>query len=696
MRKSNRRNLELTHCSGLLILNQSESSKMKQSEAKNRIENLRTQIDEHNHNYYILNNPAISDFEYDLLMNELETLEKKFPELVDEESPTRKVGSDITREFRQFDHKYPMLSLGNTYSEADLRDFNNRVEKASGTDIEYVCELKFDGASISITYKNGALHRALTRGDGTRGDDVTLNILTIRNIPAKLTAKNLPSEFVARGEIIMQRSVFERLNNQRVKAGMPPFANPRNAAAGTLKLLDPEVVRSRELDCLFYFFQADELPHETHYENMMEAVRWGFRVPESIKICKNIEEVFQFINYWEKERKTLPFDIDGVVVKVNSLSLQDDLGYTAKSPRWAIAYKYKAEQVHTKLLSVSFQVGRTGTVTPVANLEPVYLAGTTVKRATLHNADQISILGLHINDIVIVEKGGEIIPKITGVEHSFRNKNSREVGFIINCPECGTQLIKNEGEANHYCPNYLHCPPQLKGRIEHFISRKAMDIDGLGEETVDLLFNQGLIRNYADLYDLKAEQLVPLERMGEKSAFNIIRSIRLSSEVPYHRVLYALGIRHVGETVARTISRKFRSVDELMRAGINELTNIREIGPKIAASIIAFFTDSDNILIINRLQKYGLKLSRETESVEPLAGDKLSGKTILISGVFQRHSREEYKAIIERNGGKNSSSLSSNTTFILAGENMGPSKKEKAEQLGIPLIGEEEFLKLID
>jgi DNA ligase (NAD+) len=666
---------------------------MKQSEVRARIEKLKKDIEEHNHNYYVLNNPAISDFEYDLLLNELDTLEKKFPEFATEDSPTRRIGSDITREFRQYEHRYPMLSLGNTYSEEDLREFNTRIEKVASVPVKYVCELKFDGASISITYKKGGLFRALTRGDGTKGDDVTLNVKTIKTIPVRLTGKNVPDEFLMRGEILMPRAVFDRLNNERNNDGLVPFANPRNAAAGTLKLLDPGIVASRGLDCMFYFLLADELPHETHYENLMEASTWGFNVPESISLCNNIEEVIRFIDYWETERKKLPFDIDGVVIKVNSLALQEELGFTAKSPRWAIAYKYKAEQALTKLLSVSFQIGRTGNVTPVANLEPVFLAGSTVKRATLHNADQIALLGLHLNDMVYVEKGGEIIPKIVGVDHSSRNENSREIKFITDCPECGTALTRNEGEANHFCPNYLHCPPQLKGRIEHFISRKAMNIDGLGEETVDLLFSKNLIRNYADLYELKAEELIPLERLGEKSAANIMKSIRTSLMVPYNRVLFALGIRHVGETVAKTIASRFRSIDDLMQADLESLTSVNEIGPKIAASIITFFADADNISIITRLRTYGLKFSEEggkgTES------DRLKGKTIVISGVFQKHTRDEYKDLIEKHGGRNSTSISGSTSFILAGDSMGPSKKEKAGQLGVMLMSENDFLELI-
>jgi DNA ligase (NAD+) len=586
-----------------------------------------------------------------------------------------------------------MLSLGNTYSEEEIREFNTRVEKVSGGTVEYVCELKYDGASISITYRNGKMVRALTRGDGTKGDDVTLNVKTIRSIPLYVTGEGIPGEFIMRGEILMPRSVFDRLNEERKKDGLPPFANPRNAASGTLKLLDSRTVASRGLDCKFYFLLAEKLPHSTHFGNMNEASGWGFKVPDSIRLCRNIDEVIKFINNWESERKSLPFDIDGVVIKVNSLILQQELGFTAKSPRWAIAYKYKAEQVSTKLLSVAYQIGRTGNVTPVANLEPVLLAGTTVKRASLHNADQIALLGLHLNDIVFVEKGGEIIPKIVGVDHSFRNVNSSKIEFITRCPECGTTLVKNEGEANHYCPNYLHCPPQLKGRIEHFISRKAMNIDGLGEETVDLLFSRNLIRNYADLYDLRSEQLIPLERFGEKSVANILKSIKASLQVPYSRVLFALGIRHVGETVAKTIAITFRSIDDLIKADYEQLTSIREIGPKIAASIISFFADEDNISIINRLKEAGLRFRNE-EKMKP-AGGKLEGKTVVISGVFQHHSREEYIEIIEKHGGKNSTSLSGNTSFILAGTNMGPSKKDKAEKSGIPLMEENEFLRLI-
>ena len=667
---------------------------MNQSEAKAKIETLRKEIEEHNKRYYVLNQPLISDFEYDILLNELDTLEKKFPEFRSDNSPTKRVGSDITKEFEQYEHIYPMLSLGNTYSEEELREFDNRIHKSISQPIEYVCESKFDGASISITYINGSLFRAVTRGDGNKGDDVTLNVKTIRSIPLKITSKRIPAEFVIRGEILMPRAVFNRLNEERIKAELTPFANPRNAAAGTLKLLDPRIVASRSLDCMIYFLLAEELPHDNHYDNLKEAAGWGFKVAESIRLCKNIDEVLQFISFWETERKKLPYDTDGVVVKVNSLSQQSELGFTAKSPRWAIAYKYKAEEATTRLLSVTFQVGRTGTVTPVANLEPVLLSGSTVKRATLHNEDQINLLDLHLNDIVYVEKGGEIIPKIVSVDHSGRNENSKKIVFISNCPECGTALIKNEGEANHFCPNYLHCPPQIKGRIEHFISRKAMDIDGLGEETIDLLFNKNLIRNFADLYDLKMEQLVPLERLGEKSAANILKSIRTSIDTPYRRVLFALGIRHVGETVAKTIAWRFKTIDDLINAGIDQLTSVYEIGPKIAASIVSYFSDNDNLEMIKRLKSVGIRFSEMSEPT--LTGNLLKGKIIVISGVFKEHSREEYKELIEKNGGKNSTSVSGNTSFILAGDDMGQSKKEKADELGIPMISESEFLKIID
>lgn len=668
---------------------------MNRTEAKERIERLRLEIEDHNKRYYVLNEPVISDFEYDLLINELVTLEKKYPEFDSDNSPTRRIGSDLElkKEFRQYEHIYPMLSLGNTYSEEELRDFDSRLKKSVAEIPEYVCELKYDGASVSITYKDGILFHALTRGDGTRGDDVTINIKTIKSIPLKLKGDNIPPLFVIRGEILMTRAVFNKLNEDREREGISPFANPRNAAAGTLKMLDPAVVASRKLDCLFYYLLGEELPFSTHHENMLTASGWGFMVPESMRLCKNINEVIDYIAFWEKERKNLPFDIDGVVIKVNSIKQQNDLGFTAKSPRWAIAFKYKAEQALTRLQSVSFQVGRTGTVTPVANLEPVFLGGTTVKRASLHNADQIFLLDLHYNDMVFVEKGGEIIPKIVGTDNSWRNEQSQKVLFPQTCPECGTMLVRNEGEANHFCPNYLHCPPQIKGRIEHYVSRKAMNIEGLGEETIDLLYNRGLIRTAADLYELKADQLAILDRLGDKSADNIITSINNSVNVPYHRVLFALGIRHVGETVAKTLAKEFKSIDELLSADYESLTNVHEIGPKIATSIIDFFRDEENITIIRRLKSSGIRFSREESDIK---GGLLEGKSIVISGVFSKHSRDEYKELIEMHGGKNTTSVSAGTSFLLAGENMGPAKKMKADKLGIKLLTEEEFLKIIN
>ncbi len=663
------------------------------SEARERVEWLRREINEHNRRYYVLNHPVISDYEYYIVVNELENLDKMFPELTTEDSPTKKVGSDIIREFVQYEHKYPMLSLSNTYSEEELDEFHRKVSEVVNDNVQYVCEPKYDGASISLVYENGHLLRALTRGDGYVGDDVTQNVKTIKSIPLSLKKNNYPEEFIVRGEILMSRPVFNELNRERAAEGLPLFANPRNAAAGTLKLLDPNIVAQRKLDCILYYLLGENLPCETHFDNLMKLKEWGFIIPETLKLCDGIEEVKSFIKFWEEGRKSLIYDTDGVVVKVNSLTLQKKLGSTAKSPKWAIAYKYKAEQVLTRLLSVDFQVGRTGIVTPVANLEPVVLGGTTVKRASLYNADQIELLDLHYNDMVYVEKGGEIIPKIAGVDRSKRTPNSKKVEFIKKCPECGTELMRMENEANYFCPNYLHCPPQIKGRIEHFISRKAMNIEGLGEETIDLLYNAGLVRNIADLYELKKEQLVKLERMGDKSASNIIASIENSKKTPYHKVIYALGIRHVGETVAKILAQHFRDIDSLMSAEMEELTSINEIGPKIASSIINYFSDKENREIIERLKLYGIKLSAEEQTSTEKEG-RLSGKTIVISGIFSKHSREEYKEMIEKHGGKNASSVTKNTSFILAGENMGQSKKEKAEELGIPIITEDEFLKM--
>jgi DNA ligase (NAD+) len=666
---------------------------MKSVEAIKRAEELRKTIKEHNYRYYVLNAPVISDFEFDLLLNELDTIEKEFPEARTADSPTARVGSDITKEFVQYGHTYPMLSLGNTYNEDEVRDFCERVRKGLGYEPEYICELKYDGVSISLTYEGGKFTRALTRGDGVKGDDVTSNVKTIRSIPLKIDSAGIPDTFILRGEILIPREGFNRMNAQRSAAGEPLFANPRNAAAGTIKLLDPATVASRPLDCFLYYLLGEELPADNHYDNMMFAKQWGFRVAEVMEKCNNTDEIIRFMKKWENERKRLPYDTDGAVIKVNNLNAQSLLGMTAKSPRWAIAFKYAAEQATTKLLSVDFQVGRTGNITPVANLEPVLLAGTKVKRASLHNDDQIKLLGLHLEDIVIIEKGGEIIPKIVGVDHSARGSNATEVTFPEKCPECGSVLFRNEGEANHYCPNYLHCPPQITGRIIHFASRKAMNIDGLGDETIDLLYRTRLIHTVADLYDLTANQLSGLDRMGDKSARNIIDGIKKSVNVPYSKVLFALGIRHVGETVATTLAKGFTSIDSLMNATETELTGLPEIGPKIAVSVREYFNDTDNIQIIKRLREKGLKFEAaekiQTEGV-------LKGEKIVISGTFSKHSREEYKEIIENHGGKNLSAVSSGVTILLAGENMGPAKQAKAVELGIKIMNEEDFLKLLN
>ncbi len=665
---------------------------MKLSEARRRAIELRKIIEDHNHHYYVLNAPVISDFEFDLLINELETLEKLHPELLSADSPTQRVGSDITREFVQYDHTYPMLSLGNTYSRDEVESFCDRVRKGLGHDPEYICELKYDGVSISLTYEGGRLVRALTRGDGIKGDDVTANVKTIRSIPLRVSGNGIPDTFVIRGEIYLPRKGFEEMNAAREAAGEPLFANPRNAASGTLKLLDPKSVAGRPLECFLYYLLGEDLPADNHYENLMAAKSWGFRIPEVMERCISSDEIAAFMDNWENRRKELPYDTDGAVIKVNSLTDQNILGLTAKSPRWAIAYKYAAEQADTQLLSVDFQVGRTGNITPVANLKPVFLAGTTVKRASLHNYDQIKLLDLHIGDTVVIEKGGEIIPKIVGVDQNKRGSLSPVI-FPHECPECHTELVRIEGEANHYCPNYLHCPPQITGRIIHFAGRKAMNIDGLGEETIEMLYREKLIDNIASLYDLTEESLSHLDRMGEKSAANIIRGIKESVKVPYPKVLFALGIRHVGETVARKLAAGFPDLEELMKATPEELTALSEIGPKIASSVIEYFNDNDNIQIISRLKERGIHFTgKKREQKEGV----LSGKTVVISGTFLRHSREEYKQIIEEHGGRNSSSVSSATTFILAGEGMGPSKMAKASDLGIEIMNEEDFLRFIE
>lgn len=666
---------------------------MKLADAKRRVEELRKSIDEHNHRYYVLNQPVITDFEFDLLLNELQTLEKNFPELVTPDSPTMRVGSDLTEEFVQVQHRWPMMSLSNTYSEEELADFGERVKKTLGYEPEYVCELKYDGVSISLTYENGALTTAVTRGDGTVGDDVTVNVRTIRSIPVRVSTSGVPSSFVIRGEIYIPLRGFEEMNAARQQKGEAPFANPRNAAAGTLKLLDPKMVAARPLDCFLYFLLGEKLPSGNHYDNIMAARSWGFRTPDVMERCSSMEEVIRFVREWESRRKQLPYDTDGVVIKVNSLEAQQLLGSTAKSPRWAIAYKYAAEQAVTELLSVDFQVGRTGNITPVANLRPVLLAGTTVKRASLHNSDQVELLGLHFGDSVIIEKGGEIIPKIVGVDPERRTHNASPVIFPEKCPECGTALIRNEGEANHYCPNYLHCPPQITRRIIHFVSRKAMDIEGLGEETVDLLWSNGLIHNVADLYDLRHEQLSSLERMGDKSAANILSSLAASLSAPWNRKLFALGIRHVGETVAKTLAGAFSGIDKLMNATEEELLSLPDIGPRISASVREYFSDADNLEIIRRLKAAGMTFEGAYNA--GAAAGPLTGKTVVVSGTFEGFTRDGIKAAIEAAGGKAAGSVSGSTSFVVAGSDMGPAKRAKAESLGIPVISEEEFVKMI-
>ena len=659
-----------------------------------RIGQLRQTLHRHNYNYYVLNAPEISDFEFDALMRELQELEKKHPECLDENSPTMRVGSDISQNFVQVTHKYPMLSLANTYSESEVADFYNRVRKALDEEFELCCELKYDGTSISLAYQDGKLVQAVTRGDGVKGDDVTNNVRTIKSIPLVLHGEGYPKEFEIRGEILMPWEVFEQLNKERAEQEEPLFANPRNAASGTLKLQNPSVVASRKLDAYLYYLLGEHLPHDGHYENLKEAEKWGFKVSHVARKCKNLQEVYDFINYWDTGRKGLPVATDGIVLKVNSLRQQRLLGYTAKSPRWAIAYKFQAERALTRLNSVSFQVGRTGAVTPVANLEPVQLSGTIVKRASLHNADIIKKLDLHIGDMVYVEKGGEIIPKITGVDLDSRTVSNKEVEFAATCPECGATLVRYEGEAASYCPNENLCPPQIKGRIEHFISRKAMNIDNVGPETVDMFYQLGLIHDAADLYQLTVDDIKGLDRMGEKSAENIIAGIERSKQVPYERVLFALGIRFVGETVAKVVAKAFPSIDELAQASLDALLHTDEIGEKIAESIIRYFADEKNRLLVERLKKAGLQMQAAPRDMEGKT-DKLKGQTIVISGVFEKHSREEYKEMIEKNGGKNAGSISSKTSFVLAGNNMGPSKLEKAQKLGIKIMDEDNFLKLL-
>lgn len=664
------------------------------AEIESKIKALREALEQHNYNYYVLSMPTISDREFDEMMKELQALEAKYPEYADPHSPTQRVGSDLSKEFEQVVHRYPMLSLGNTYSEDEVRDFYERIARDLNEPFEIVAELKYDGTSISLIYNQGRLVRAVTRGDGTRGDDVTSNVKTIRSVPLKLMGDNYPEEFEIRGEILLPWAEFDRLNKEREEQEEPLFANPRNAASGTLKQQNPAIVAARKLDAYFYYLLGEELPSETHFDNLAAARSWGFKIPDVIRKCESLEEVFDYIAYWDAERKNLPVATDGIVLKVNSLRQQKNLGFTAKSPRWAIAYKFQAERAVTRLNSVSFQVGRTGAVTPVANLEPVLLAGTTVKRASLHNADIIEGLDLHIGDNVYVEKGGEIIPKIVGVDVDSRSiLMGDKVRFIRICPECGTLLVRPEGEAAHYCPNESGCPPQIKGRIEHFVTRKAMNIN-MGPETVEDLYEAGLISNTADLYTLKFADLIRLERWADKSARNLLASLEESKQVPFERVLFALGIRFVGETVAKRLASAFHTIEQLEEASLETLTEVDEIGGRIAQSVIDYFADERNRILVNRLKEYGLQMS-VAEDLLVNRSEKLKGLTIVISGTFSKHSRDEYKAMIEQHGGKNSGSVSGKTDYILAGENMGPAKLEKAAKLGVKIINEDEFLNMI-
>ena len=661
---------------------------------KQKIAELSKQIQEHNYKYYVLSEPVISDYDFDMLLEELIRLEKEYPQFLLPDSPSQRVGGVITKEFKTVKHKYPMLSLSNTYTLEELTDFHERVTKVVG-DVTYVCELKYDGVAIGLTYKKGILEQALTRGDGAQGDDVTNNVKTIKSIPLRLRGSDYPDEFEIRGEIFLPRKEFNKINQEKETRGEALLANPRNSASGTLKMQDSKIVAQRNLDCFLYFVLGENLPYNNHYESMMAAKSWGFKVPDHVECAANLDEVRNYIEKWDAKRKLLDFDIDGVVLKVNDYSLQRNLGFTAKSPRWAIAYKYKAETVSTTLSDITYQVGRTGAITPVANLKPVLLGGTTVKRASLHNDDIIQKLDVRLGDEVYVEKGGEIIPKIVGVDFSKRSQNSSPTKFIENCPECNTSLIRIEGEAQHFCPNSNACPPQIKGKIEHFISRKAMDIDSLGGETIGQLYDTGLIKNIADLYDLKREQLLPLERMAEKSVDNLLRGIEETSKVPFERVLYALGIRHVGETTAKKIANYFKSIDALIQADEQALLEVDEVGTKIAESIIEYFSVAENIEIINRLKAKALQFELSQEQLEK-SSDKLKGLTFVVSGVFNRYSRDELKAAIEQHGGKVTGSISKKTNYIVAGENMGPAKLEKAKKMEIAIINEDDFQKMIE
>ena len=656
---------------------------------------LRNELRQHNYSYYVLDEPSISDFEFDMKLKELQQLELKHPEYFDPNSPSQRVGGEITKNFKTITHQNRMYSLDNSYSKEDILDWETRIQKILGdVELEFTCELKYDGASINLTYENGAFLRAVTRGDGFMGDEVTANVKTIRSIPLVVQEDEL-SSFDIRGEIVLPLEGFEKMNLDRIEAGEDPYRNPRNTASGSLKLQDSAEVANRPLDCLLYQVVSNNIPFTTHYETLMHAAEIGFKVPKTIKLCKNIDEIIAFLEYWDLKRHELPYETDGVVIKVNSLNHQDELGYTAKSPRWALAYKFKAEQAVSTLNEVTYQVGRTGAITPVANLEPVELAGTIVKRASLHNADQIEKIDLRLNDKVFVEKGGEIIPKIVGVDLSQRSVDSEPIEYITNCPDCGTELLRKEGDAKHYCPNEFGCPTQITGRIQHFISRKAMNIDGLGAESVELLFKNGLIHNFADLYELKKEDLTPLERMAEKSASNMILGIEVSKSIPFEKVLFALGIRFVGETVAKKLARHYKNIDALMKATYEELISVDEIGERIAKSIISFFSIEGNRLLIDRIKRYGLNLAVD-ESLLADQTEKLKGKVFVVSGVFHILSRNELKKSIEDNGGKVTGSISKKTSFIIAGDNMGPSKKEKAEALGLSIISEQDYLSMIE
>ena len=662
---------------------------------QNTIQKLREELNQHNYNYYVLDKPVISDYEFDLKLKQLQELETQYPEYFDENSPTQRVGGAITKNFQTVPHEHRMYSLDNSYSKEELIDWVKRIQKVLGdVPLEYTCELKYDGASISITYENGKLKRAVTRGDGFQGDDVTNNIKTIKSIPLKLKG-NFPDKFDVRGEIILPFAGFEKMNQDLIEIGELPYSNPRNTASGSLKLQDSAEVAKRPLDCLLYFLIGNNLPFKSQFEGLETARQWGFKAPKEAKLAHNLDEVFQYIDYWDTNRHNLPYETDGVVVKVNSFHYQDELGFTAKSPRWAIAYKFKSEQVSTKLNSISYQVGRTGSITPVANLEPVQLAGTIVKRASLHNADQIEKLDIRVGDTVFVEKGGEIIPKIIAVDLNKRPENTEPTKYITHCPECNTELIRSEGEANHYCPNFYGCPPQIIGRIQHFISRKAMDIEGLGGETVALLYNNDLVHNYADLYELTVEQIRPLERMAQKSAENLVKGVENSKNIPFERVLFALGIRFVGETVAKKLAKHYKSIDALSQATLMDLILVDEIGERIAQSVLDFFDNQENQNIIERLKQHRIQFE-VVEKINPNATSILSGKTFVVSGVFEKFSRDDLKKAIEDNGGKVGSSISAKTDYVIAGDNMGPAKLEKANKLNIPIISEDDFMNLIN